>query len=100
VPARWNETPDGKRVEVVPFSENETARLNEAHSVLRDLATRMKAFAHNETWVTRALALFRYDPHLASDGLFGLSNDIGMVGIRARWRQTISDALRIPKNIL
>jgi hypothetical protein len=113
VPARWDEMPDGKKVdlspvrelwdgekEVVPSSENEDARLIEAHGVLRDLATRMRAFAHNETGATRVLALFRYDAHRASDGLFGLSNDIGMIGVRARWKQTISDALRIPKNIL
>jgi hypothetical protein len=113
VPARWSETPDGKRVdlsplrelwdgekEVMPVTEDETARLYEAHNAFRDLATRMRAFAHNETGATRVLALFRYDAHRASDGLFGLSNDIGTMGVRAQRKQTISDALRIPENIL
>jgi hypothetical protein len=104
VPVRYRETPEGKR-EVLPFDEGpasqrqaEAARLNEAQSVLRDLASQMRGFAHNETWATRVLSV-RYNPGRASEGLFGLSNDIA-VDRRSRWKKVVSDALRIPENIL
>jgi hypothetical protein len=111
VPVRFRETPDGKREvlpfretrdgerEVLPFSDDEDARLKEAHSVLRDLAAQMRGFAHNETWATWVLSV-RYDPGRASEGLFGLSNDIAVVGGRHRAKKIVADALRIPENIL
>jgi hypothetical protein len=95
VPARYREGPDGQK-NVVEIDANEFAKLSEAQSVIRDLAAQMRGFAYNETFARRVLSP-RYNPRLASEGLFGLSNDIDTYGnARVRHRKTISDALRIP----
>jgi hypothetical protein len=105
MPVRYRETPDGT-TEALPSREGpasqreaETARLHEAQNTLRDLASQMRGFAHNETWAVRVL-LFRYNPGRASEGLFGLSNDIEVVEGRVRAKKIISDALRIPEHTL
>jgi hypothetical protein len=99
VPARYKETRDGEK-ETVPITEDDLAKLNEAQSVIRDLATQMRGFAYSETAARWVLSL-GYNPRQASEGLFGLSNDLGTYGPgRVRWRKLVSDTLRIPENIL
>jgi hypothetical protein len=105
VPVRYRETQEGHREDLLsregPASQrrDEAARVNEAQSVLRDLASQMRGFSYNETWATRVLLVRYYKPGRASDGLFGLSNDLETDG-RARWKKIISDALRIPEHTL
>jgi hypothetical protein len=86
---------DGK-VERLELSDDDSARLEVAKRVLRDLGSQMRAFAHNEPpamWLVRHL---RYDPTAASAGLIGLSNRYDTYGFeRARHRQTVEIALRI-----
>jgi hypothetical protein len=86
---------DGK-VEQLELSNDDSARLEEAKRVLRDLGSQMRAFAHNEpaaVWLIRRL---RYDPSAASAGLIGLSNRYNTYGFeRARQRQIVETALRI-----
>jgi len=74
------------------------AALRAHQQSLRDLGTRMLAFAD-----TRAIAVFvvkaqGYDPALAGAGLVGLSNALPEYGAeRLRWRTQIEQALRFPK---
>jgi hypothetical protein len=99
VPARYKDMRNGTKEEL-PLGKDELARLREAQGVVRDLAAQMRGFAHNETLARWAL-LLRYDPREASEGLFGLSNDMDTYGDdRLRRRKMISKALRIPENIL
>ena len=100
VPARYRDKRDGTK-ETLPIGEDQLAKLQEAQSVIRDLAARMRGFAHNESFAEWVLLQLRYDPRGASDGLFGLSNDMDTYGEdQRRRRQIIGKALRIPENIL
>jgi hypothetical protein len=84
----------------VPLTESELTKLEEARNVIRDLAAQMRGFAHNETFAKWVLSA-RYNPREASEGLFWLSDDMDTYGGSvARRRKIISDALRIPENIL
>jgi hypothetical protein len=99
VPARANEEQDGK-VTVLDVSEAEAAKLDEARDVTRDMATRMRAFAFNETWAAWVLRL-RYDPWRAAEGLIGVSNTVHIYGPgKARSKKIVADALRIPEHVL
>ncbi len=100
VPARYNDLRNGKK-EILPLTEDQLAKLQEAQGVVRDLAAQMRGFAHSETLAKLVLRLLRYDPREASEGLFGLSNDMDTYGEAVlRRRKIISGALRIPESIL
>ncbi|MBI4275508.1 MAG: hypothetical protein HY659_12505 [Rhizobiales bacterium] len=83
-------------VELLDLSDKENARLEEAQSVLRDLASQMRSFADNELLAVRIVRLLRYDPQNASAGLIGLSNSIDTFGGNKAFQiKTIEKALRL-----
>jgi hypothetical protein len=102
VRARYKEIRDtdgfvSENVEQVDLSNEEIADLKEAKKILRDLASRFRAFAANETYAVRFVRWCKYDPMKASGGLFGLSNGIETSGgNKASQKKSIEDALRIP----
>src|SRR5215211_5755784 len=68
---------------------------------LRDLAARLRSFAHNEAFARRVLLLLRYDPGKAGEALFALANIPDACGGRkAGQKKTIAAALRISKHAL
>jgi hypothetical protein len=85
VGARWKEIPDevgsiSGEVEALNVSAEQITDLKEAGKLLRDLASRFRAFAGNETYALRFVRWRRYDPMKASAGLFGLSNSLDTYG--------------------
>jgi hypothetical protein len=102
VGARWKEIPDDTgsisgNVEALNISDEQIADLNDARKTLRDLASRFRAFAVNESYALRFVLWSGYDPMKASAGLFGLSNSMDTYGqSKAFQKKTIADALRIP----
>jgi hypothetical protein len=85
VAARWKEIPDevgsiSGEVEALNVSGEQITDLKEAGKLLRDLASRFRAFAANETYALRFVRWRRYDPMKASGGLFGLSKSIDTYG--------------------
>jgi hypothetical protein len=79
--ARYKETEaDGIIEAAPPLRPTELAALEEAQIAIRDLATRMRAFAYNEMLARRALMFFRYDVLKASDSLMGYSNYMNTYG--------------------
>ena len=97
VPARFKEIPGNVgQVEVQDIMGEETAIIKEAQSKLRDLASRSRAFAGNETYALRFLLWRGYDPMKASAGLFGLSGSIATYGSdKAFQKKTIEEALSL-----
>jgi hypothetical protein len=100
VSAQWKEIrrEDGSNAEVedMKLSDDKITNLKEAQRLLRDLASKFRAFAGNETYALRFVRWNRYDPMQASAGLFGLSKDIDTYGEnRVFQKKTIADALKI-----
>jgi hypothetical protein len=98
VRARLNEIPGNVgQVEVVQdFTDEDMATLKEAQNKIRDLASRFRAFAGNETYALRFALWIGYDPMKASGGLFGLSNSIEKSGSeKAFHKKTIAEALSL-----
>ena len=100
VSARWKEIRDDGgstgNVEALDVSDDQITDLKEAVKLLRDLASRFRAFAGNETHALRFVRWCSYDPMTASAGLFGLSNSLDTYGEnKAFQKKTISKALRI-----
>jgi hypothetical protein len=102
VRASHKEAPDGGVIENTPLLHpTEQARLEEAQLAIRDLSTRMRAFAYNEALARRTLMLLRYDPLKASDGLMGYSNYMNISGAaKASKKKMVEDALHIPEHTL
>jgi hypothetical protein len=85
VGARWREIPDdtgaaSENFEDLGLSAEELSRLQNAQSVLRDLASQLTAFAYNETAALYVAKAWHYDPLEATSGLIGLSNRIDRCG--------------------
>jgi hypothetical protein len=101
VRARYKETHDGKIIENMPsLRPTEESVLEEAQQVMRDLAARMRAFAYNES-LARWVLTVRYDPHKASQGLFGYSNSLDTYGGGKTSKiKMVEDALRVPTHTL
>jgi hypothetical protein len=102
VRARYKETDtEGFLEESPPLSPTELAALEEAQLAIRDLATRMRAFAYNETLAQWVLRLVRYDPHKASQGLIGYSNYMSTYGgAKASKKKMVEDALHLGEHML
>jgi hypothetical protein len=100
--ARYKETEaDGIIEAAPPLRPTELAALEEAQIAIRDLATRMRAFAYNEMPARRALTFFRYDVLKASDSLTGYSNYMNTYGgAKASKKKAVEDALRVPEHTL
>jgi hypothetical protein len=65
---------------------------------LRELGTRMLAFADTRRIAAFIVRIQGYDPALAGSGLIGLSNALPEYGVeRLRWRTRIEHALKFPK---
>ena len=95
VSARRKEIDTGY-VEELDRSPEQIADLTDATKLLRNLASRIRAFAANEASALWFLRWRGYDPMKASDGLFGLSNSLGTYGAdKAFHKKTIAEALRI-----
>jgi hypothetical protein len=78
----------------IEISDEAAQRLAEAELSIRTMAAKMRAFAINETLAVWFVRLLRYDPFKASQGLFGLSNSIGISGgTKAFQKKTIEQAL-------
>ena len=99
--AQTTEHPNGSvTVNVPPLTGTELAVLDEARRAIRGLAARMRSFAYGET-IAHWLLSFRYNPHKASDGLFGYSNLFDTYGgEKAAKKEMIEEALRLPKHLL
>jgi hypothetical protein len=98
VPARYKELRGDNEglQEVLELSPTESNRLQEAQVALRDLASRMRAFAQNETWAVGIVKWLGHDPMKASEKLIGLSNSIDTYGgNRAAHDKAVRDVLRI-----
>jgi hypothetical protein len=100
VSPRWKEIRDDGgstgNVKALEVSDDQITDLKEAGKLLRDLASRLRAFAGNETYAVRFVQWRSYDPMTASAGLFGLSNSLDTYGEnKAFQKKTISKALRI-----
>jgi hypothetical protein len=81
------------------YSEEAVDRLRrpslDAQATLRNLGTRMMAFAETEYIATRCVRLFGFEPLEAARGLIGLSNSFVQYGPeRAEHRARINKALR------
>lgn len=102
VRARYKETEVDRVIEETPhLNPSELAALEEAQLAIRGLATRMRAFAYNETAARWALTLFGYDPLKASDSLMGYSNYMNTYGgAKASKKKAVEDALRVPEHTL
>jgi hypothetical protein len=96
VQARAKQAVDGTYVPTPELSGEQEKRLQEAEAALRDLASRMRAFAENERLAVRILKWLRHDPARASAALFGVSNSIGTYGSnRKDQRDALGQALRV-----
>jgi hypothetical protein len=102
VRARYKERDtEGFIEETPPLSPTELATLEEAQLAIRDLATRMRAFAYNEILAQWVLTLLRYDPHKASQGLIGYSNYMSTYGgAKASKKKMVEDALHLSEHML
>jgi hypothetical protein len=90
----------GLRDERGDFTENftleDTTRLKEALSALRQFGTRMLSFAATEPVAAKLIGLLQYDPVKAGRSLIGLSNCLPVYGQeRAQHRRDLLIALRI-----
>jgi hypothetical protein len=101
VSARFKEIPDdvgaiSGQVEALNVTDDQIADIKEAQKKCRDLASRFRAFALNETYALRFVQWFGYDPMQASAGLYGISNTFETYGAsKAFQKKTVADALRI-----
>lgn len=89
------------RLETLGLDEDEIKKLDETKAAYRNLASRMRAFAVNETLASWLVGL-RYDPWKASSGLIGLSNSAhvqDLHGQRRFHRQTIVAALKVDPDL-
>ena len=66
--------------EILDLSEDDIKRLDAAQNSYRELASRMSAFAENETLAFRAALILGYDPASASAALIGISNTRHLYG--------------------
>jgi hypothetical protein len=83
------------------YSKDELERLlgpsREAQSKLRNLGTRMMAFAETERLAAKCVRLLGFEPLEAARGLIGLSNSFVEYGAeRAAHRSRVNKALRLP----
>lgn len=101
VRARWRPERDDQgaysaMTEVEGLTDKDRARLEVALTTFRDLASRMRAFAHNNRVATWLVGLAGYDVQGASAGLFGLSNAYDTYGEnRAFQANSVRTALKI-----
>jgi hypothetical protein len=82
-------------------TEETRARATEAESAIRDLAAQMLSFACSEPFATSILALLRYHPREAAEGLFALSWLHIVEGkLKDKPREMVAKALRIDQGFL
>jgi hypothetical protein len=87
---------DGGLKPVEGFTPEDAAKLNQAQSALRDLASQLRAFSENEPFAMVVIRLLRYNPLVASADMIGLSNAYGTYGgDKAHFRQALKKSLRL-----
>lgn len=87
-------------LEQLSLSDDDRKQLHDAQMSFREVASRMTAFAANETFALSLVKMLGYRPSTAAAALIGFANTRAIYGAdRNKHMKDLAEALRLPKAV-